>query len=196
MEYFPPMPTKRWKSAAVCTELYIVVAGGKKTTLQLNTVEVMDIQNVEWSTVASLPHPYSEASAAICGDVIYMLGGFDDAGKTKSVLACSLTELLQCRNRLTNVWSRVADVPTTRSTCAAVNGHLLAIGGMDAQNRKASAIYEYNTATGSWDLISNMPTPQYNRLVAVLPTNEMIVVGGCTRFKTDTVDIAKARFAM
>ena len=49
------------------------------------------------------------------------------------------------------------------------------------------------SSTGSWDLISNMPTPQYNRLVAMLPTNEMVVVGGCTRFKTDTVDIAKAR---
>ena len=197
VDYFPPMPTKRWKSAAVTTELYLVVAGGKKeTTLQLNTVEVMDIQNVEWSTVASLPHPYSEASAAICGDIIYMLGGFDDTGKTKSVLACSLTELLQRRKRSTDVWSRVADVPTTRSTCAAVNGHLLAIGGMDAQNRKASAIYEYSTTTSSWDLISNMPTPQYNRLVAVLPTNEMIVVGGCTRFKTDAVDIAKANITM
>ena len=42
-------------------------------------------------------------------------------------------------------------------------------------------------STGSWELISNMPTPQYNHLVAVLPTNEMIVVGGCTQFKTDAV---------
>ena len=197
VEYFPPMPTKRWKSAAVSMEQYLVVAGGKKeTTAQLNTVEVMDIQNMEWSTVASLPHPYSEASAAICGDVIYMLGGFDDNGKTKSVLTCSLTELLQRRKRST-VWNRVADVPTTRSTCATVSGHLLAVGGLDAQNRKASTIYEYSTSIGSWDLISNMPTAQYNRLVSVLPTqNVMIVVGGCTRFKTDTVDIAKANTIM
>ena len=197
VEYFPSMPTKRWKTAAVYTEQYLVVAGGKKeTTSQLSTVEVMDIQNMEWSTATSLPHPYSEASAAICGDKIYMLGGFDDTGKTKSVLTCSLTELLQRCKRFTSVWNRVADVPTTRSTCAAVDGHLLAVGGMDVQNRRASTIFEYSTSTGSWELVSNMPTPQYNRLVAVLLTNEMIVVGGCTRFKTDTVDIAKASFAM
>jgi hypothetical protein len=194
VEYFPPMPTKRWKSAAVYTEQYLVVAGGKRESMfQLSTVEVMDIQNVEWSTATSLPHPYSEASATICGDNIYMLGGFDDNGKTKSVLTCSLTELLQRCKRFTSVWNRVADVPTTRSTCAAIGGHLLAVGGMDAQNRKASTIFEYSTSTESWDLVSNMPTPQYNRLVAVLPTNEVIVVGGCTRFKTDTVDIAKTR---
>ena len=194
VEYFPPMPTKRWKTAAVYTEQYLVVAGGKnESTSQLSTVEVMDIRNVEWSIVASLPHPYSEASTAICGDNIYMLGGFDNAGKTKSVLTCSLTELLQSHNGSARVWNRIADVPTTRSTCAAVDGHLLAVGGMDMQNKRASTIFEYSTSTGSWELVSNMPTPQYNRLVAVLPTNEMIVVGGCTRFKTDTVDIAKAR---
>ncbi|MGJ8945926.1 hypothetical protein AB9K17_23845, partial [Salmonella enterica subsp. enterica serovar Kentucky] len=60
------------------------------------------------------------------------------------------------------MWSRVADVPTTRSTCAAVNGHLLAVGGMDARNRKVSAVYEYSTTTGCWNIISYMPTPQYN----------------------------------
>ena len=184
VEYFPPMPTRRWKSAAVYTEQYLVVAGGKnESTSQLSTVEVMDIPNVEWSTVASLPHPYSEASATICGDNIYILGGFDDAGKTKSVLTCSLIELLQCHNGSARVWNRVADVPTTRSTCAAIDGHLLAVGGMDVQNRRASTIFEYSISIGSWELVSNMPTPQYNRLVAVLPTNEMIVVGGCTRFK-------------
>ena len=194
VEYFPPMPTKRWKSAAVCTEWYLVVAGGKgETTLQLDTVEVMDIRTVEWSTVANLPYPLFEASAALCGNDIYLLGGFDDTGKTKSVLTCSLTVLLQHHKRSSSVWSQIADVPTTRSTCATVNGCLLAVGGMDAQNRRASTVYEYSTTTGSWELISNMPTPQYNRLVAVLPTNEMIVVGGCTRFKTDAMDIAKTR---
>ena len=193
VEHFPPMPTKRWKTAAVTTKQYLVVVGGKKeTSSQLNIVEVMEIHNLEWSTVASLPHPYSEASATICGDYLYLLGGFDQNGKSKSVLTCSLTELLKFNTRYASVWRRVADVPTTRSTCAAVNGQLLAVGGLDAGNRKTDAIYVYVSTTDSWDLISNMPTAQYDRLVAVLPTNEMIVVGGCTRFKTDKVDIAKA----
>ena len=193
VKYFPPMPTKRWKSSAVTTKQHLVVAGGKlESPTQLNTVEVMDIQTLIWSTVASLPHPYSEASATICGDQLYLLGGFDDNGKTKSVLTCSLKELLY-GNKMSSVWSRVTDVPTTRSTCAAVNGHLLSVGGLDAQSRKTSAIYEYNSSINSWELISNMPTPQYDRLVAVLPNNEIMVVGGCTTFKVDKVDIAHIR---
>ena len=195
VEHFPAMPTKRWKAATVTTESHLVVAGGKKEkTALLNTVEVFDIKNMEWSAVSSLLHPYCEASAALCGDSIYILGGFDDKGKTKSVQTCSLSKLLQHHKQPT-LWTRVTDVPSTRSTCTAICGHLLAVGGMDAQNRKTSAIYEYSTATGSWDLVSNMRTPQYNRLVAVTQSNEMIVVGGCTRFKTDAVDIAKANIA-
>ena len=193
VKYFPPMPTKRWKSSAVTTKHHLVVAGGKiESPTQLNTVEVMDVQTLVWSTVASLPHPYSEASATICGDQLYMLGGFDDNGKTKSVLTCSLKELLH-GSKMSGVWNRVADVPTTRSTCAAVNGCLLAVGGLDAQNRKTSAIYMYSSSINSWELISNMPTPQYDRLVAVLPNNEMMAVGGCTTFKMNKVDIARIK---
>ena len=143
-----------------CSSKYKTVSCGcwwkERKFSQLHTVEIMDIENIEWSTVTSLPHPYSEASAAICGEHIYVLGDFDDTGKTKSVLTCSLTDLLCCKK--STVWSRVADVPTTGSTCAVISGHLLTISGLDAHNRKASTIYECSTTTGSWDLISNMPT--------------------------------------
>ena len=193
-EHFPPMPTKRWKSAAISTDRHLVVAGGKKdTSSHLDTVEVLDIENGEWCAVFSLPHPFSEATATLCGENVYMLGGFDNNGKTKSVITCSLANLLQ-RKRKSQVWQRLADVPATRSTCTTVNGQLLAVGGLDSGNRKTSAIYAYSSSTNSWNLISNMPTAQYNRLVAVLPSQrEMIVVGGCTRFKTDKVDIAKTK---
>ena len=193
VKYFPPMPTKRWKCSAVATKQHLMVAGGKmESATQLNTVEVMDVQTLIWSTAASLPHPYSEASATICGDQLYLLGGFDDNGKTKSVLTCSLKELLYgCK--MSDVWNRVADVPTTRSTCATVNGCLLSVGGLDTQNRKTSAVYLYNSSANSWELISNSPTPQYDRLVAVLPNNEIMVVGGCTTFKVNKIDIARIK---
>ena len=43
----------------------------------------------------------------------------------------------------------------------------------------SSAIYQYNPKTNSWlDLVSNTPTARWRSLVAVLPTNEMMIVGG------------------
>ena len=132
-DVFPPMPTKRRSTTAVTPKEHLVVAGGTTgpyTTDNINTVEVMDTKTLVWSTVASLPHPYVLASATICGDHLYMLGGNDDKGETKSVLTCSLTELLQSSSSSSSsVWHRVADAPAYWSTCAAVNGQLLSVGG-------------------------------------------------------------------
>ena len=181
IEVFPPMPTNRSWAAAVTTKEHLIVAGGYKSGVGiLTTVEVMDTRNLVWSTVASLPHPYRQTSVAIYGDQLYMLGGEDDNGKTKSVLTCSLAELLQSSSSSSSIWHRVADAPAYYSTCAVVNGELLAVGGCDKDDKPSSAIHKYNPTTNSWDLISNMPTARYFTSVAVLPTNnEMMVVGGC-----------------
>ena len=181
-EVFPPMPTKQRSTTAVTSKEHLVVAGGATGPLQsdiISIVEVMDTKTLVWSTVASLPHPYFRASGTICGDQLYMLGGWDDKGmKTKSVLTCSLTELLQSSSSSSSIWHRVADAPANYSTCAAVNGELLAVGGCDKHLDLIAAIHKYNPTINSWDLISNMPTARYWSLVAVLPTNEMMVVGG------------------
>ena len=189
-EVFPPMPTKRQSATAVTLKEHLIVAGGKIGAPLyhcISTVEVMDIEILVWSTVASLLHPYTGASGTICGDRIFMLGGFDDKYMTKSVLTCSLTELLQASSSSSSVWHRVTDTPACRSTCVAVNGELLAVGGCDKDYKPTAAIHKYNPTTNSWDLISNMPTARYRSLVAVLPTNEIKVIGGRDQ---DTVEIA------
>ena len=198
-DVFPPMPTKRRCTTAVTSKEHLIVAGGT-TGLNhadnVNTVEVMDTKTLVWSIVASLPHPYSLVSVTICGDHLYMLGGNDDKSKTKSVLTCSLTELLQSSASSSSVWHRVADAPAYWSTCAAVNGQLLAVGGCDEGNKSTAAIHKYNQRTNTWDHISDMSTARDCCLVAVLPTNEMMAVGGFISpgSITDKVEIATCNF--
>ena len=131
VEHFPPMPTIQLDTAVVTTKQHLIVAGGKRGSSYLNAVEVLDIETLVWSTAASLPHPYSQASATICGDNLYMLGGYDESGWTKLVLTCSLTELLRSCSETSSdsVWSRITDAPVVKSTCAAVGGELVAVGG-------------------------------------------------------------------
>ena len=178
VEHFPPMPTKRFLTAAVTTQHQLIVAGGHDGSNRLNTVEVMNIRTLVWSTAASLPHPYSNASAAICGDQLYMLGEY---GKDK-VLTCSLTSLLQSHSKTSShpVWKRISDAPAYHSTCVAVDGELLAVGGEDEQQKATSALYKYEPTSNSWHHISNMLTARHDCLVAILPTSEMMVVGGST----------------
>ena len=173
-EHFPPMPTKRYLTAVVCSGRSLVVAGGQVDHLTpLSTVEVMDIDSLQWFTASSLPHPLTEASATICGEILYMLGGSAHIGRQrKSVFACSLSALLQSsqpqslgarlRRSLSQepgAWQKTADTPVYRSTCITLCGHLLAVGGWDSGYKATTAIHKYDPVKNSWTVISHMAIP-------------------------------------
>ena len=205
---FPPMPTKRYGTAAVCSGKSLVVAGGGGGDHnELHTVEVMNTDTLQWSTASSLPFALRYASATICQDRIYLLGN-EVSSELRSVLASSMADLQQsCRPQslgarletltLQEVWHRVADLPVRSSSCATLCGQLLAIGGSDDYFENCTtAIHQYNPATNSWKVISHMPTARCNTLVAVLPGNKLMVVGGYIRTnvgkigRTNIVEIA------
>ena len=201
-EQFPPMPTKRCATAAVCSGRSLVVAGGTgEGDWDLSAVEVMDTETLQWSTASSLPHPLYQGSATLCGDQVYMLGGRDLSGKrSKSVFTSSLATLLescqpqsleaQLKASGPEVWHQLADTPFTSSTCASMHGRMLIVGGRDSGDKERTTIHVYKTKTNSWEVIGYMMTPRCRCPVAILSDNELIIVGGLTpNWKTDSVEI-------
>ena len=192
-EEFPPMPTKRYWTTALCIEGALAVAGGESDKSVLQLVEVMNTATLRWSTAADLPRPLGFAPAAICSDHLYILGVYN-------MYICSLQALIQScksflasfRNRGTRVWKEVAAPPVTSTTCVSIHGRLLAIGGQDLDWKSTSAIHIYNSATDSWEVISHMGTPRSNCIATVLPDNQLMVVGGFTNdmTKIDLVELA------
>ena len=203
---FPSMPTKRCSTAVVCSSRTLVVAAGTgEGDWDLSAVEVMDTETLQWSTASSLPHPLYQASATLCGDQVYILGGRNLSGKeSRSVFTCSLAALLQSRqpqsllvqpNTLSlvkpaEVWHRLADTPFTSPTCASMHGKLLIVGGRNCDDKVIATICMYNTIANSWEAIGSMATSRCRCLVAVLPRNQLITVGGITpNWKTDSVEM-------
>ena len=180
-ECFPSMPTKRKHTAVMSTGKALVVAGGQgdgKTTLA--TVEVMNTDTLQWSTTSSLPHPLSDATATVCGDRVYLGGGWDQYGWTNLVFTCSLHALIQSQTMRYSfvLWDMISDLPVKASSCIILNGQLLAVGGEDSDNKTTSTIYSHNTKTNSWEVISHMPTSRSRCLVTILPGSKLMVVGG------------------
>ena len=180
-EVLPQMGVGHTHSIALCTGTALIIAGGWNET----SVEVMNTETQVWSNARPLPEPLYNASATICGDRIYMLGGngatFD--GLT-SVFTCSLSTLLQsCSMDFPDsiiVWSKIADLPVTNSTCVSLNGRLLAIGGIEIGNNRTctTAVYMYNSIANSWDVVSHMQEARSHCYATVLPDNQLMVVGG------------------
>ena len=207
VEHFPPMPTKRAFTAVMCKGKALVVAGGKGEGIdRLTKVEVMDTDTLQWSAASSLLHPLNQATATVCGDRVYLVGGCDRHGySTNSVLTCSLSTLLKSRtirakmealplagNRI--VWHTITDLPVKASSSVTLNEQLLAVGGYDSGGKDSNNIYTYNTQNNSWEVISHLPTRRYMCLVAVLPGNKLMVVGGETDAgPIDKVEIATLR---
>ena len=200
-EQFPTMTYYHNHPAVTCTSTSLIVAGGGGPDEAWAPVEVMDTSTLCWSTAASLPHPWQHATATIWGDRIYIAGGIRKGDKTDSVLTGVVSELLQStatqrqslRTRPTaasdfqpsidshKVWQEAAPLPVYHSSLVALHGRLLAVGGCDSYDNPTSAVYQYDTATNSWKVISHMSTKRWQCFTAVLPDNTLLVAGGCVR---------------
>ena len=200
-EVFPPMPTARSDTASVTTEQALVVAGGCDGRKNLDTVEVMTIATKQWTTAQHLPHPFAVIPGTICGDQLYLGGGFIWVTEpSKSVLTCSLTDLLPPQSlgvRLRTlslatrpgVWREIKNLPVTRSTLTTLGGHLLAIGGGSESHDPTADVHCYDHQSDSWHVVSKMRNKRSCPLSAVLPEDQLIVVGGLNVESETSVEI-------
>ena len=195
-EEFPRIPTKRLGSIALCIGTALIVAGGKdKSMSMLQTVEVLDIETLQWSTTTDLPQPLSHAPVAVCGDRVYFVG-------ESTMYACSVSSLVQprasllitFRDKVLGVWKEAATPPVTNTACVTIHGRLVAIGGKDSDENPTTYVHMYNSTTNSWQLINDMATPRRDCIAAVLKNNQLMVVGGYTgkrdHTETDSMELA------
>ena len=203
-EKFPHMPTKRDSTLCLNAGTALVVAGGRTTGGGiLKSVEVLCTKTLQWTTAPSLPIPLQNASGAVCGGDLYLLGGVDkDSFGSKAFFTCSVNSLVKlCEPKslearlmssltLTSLWSRLADLPVAKATCTSFCGYLLAVGGEDLHYAPTKAIHMYNPMLNSWRAVSQMSVARSNCLVASLPGNRLIVGGRAGAGRNNSIEIA------
>ena len=174
---FASMPTARANSSVTVIGENVFVIGGNNADGPLNIVEVMNTETQQWIRLAAFPVLMMNASITTCGGNIYVLGGRDGMDKaSKLVYTCSLEALL---SNQPNAWQKIADLPPSESTCVSLHGRVLAIGGVDATNQSGKSIYMYEQATNSWKAVTGeILSERHSCFVAVLPDNQLMVVGG------------------
>lgn len=123
-----------------------------------------------WETLADKPTPVSDIQAVLIGDLIYVPGGKDRAGKPVSQLAVYSPRL--------NRWETLAPLPMAVSgySLAASEGRLYLFGGWDGSAYSA-AVYSYNPADNTWQTRAALPSPR-GLTAAALVENKIYVIGG------------------
>ena len=190
-EIFPPMPTKRWHTAALCTGTSLIVAGGIGETGGLLTVELMNTDTLQWLSAADLPRLFPMwhyRSLTICGEQLFLV-------EFSKLYQCELTSLIQSCQSTTStsshtahtahatntVWKEVSELPAFSTICISLNGRLLAIGEQSksvSDSHGRAAVHMYDPATNSWTIISHMSISRSLCFAAVLPDNQLVVGGG------------------
>ena len=103
------------------------------------------------------------------------------------IFSCSVEELLKSSSSdddddddsRVHVWRKLTNIPVQYwASITTLRGQVLAIGGEIQFGAPTGAIQRYDERTNSWSVIGEMPTPRTWPLVAVLPSHELIVVGG------------------
>ena len=203
VELYPPMPTERCCAAVLSTTTHVAVMGGWKGVNKLAITEVMDIRTKQWSTASPLPYGIYRASTTLCGEILYLMGGVTDY----SVLSCHFSDLVQSMQSTSlstqkrpssstiathsKVWHNIPDLQVRYSTFVTVQGKVLAIGGLDKQDKTSTSIYELNTDNNEWSHKGHMKIAKWHCLATALPDNNILVVGGWTDTgRTDETEIA------
>ena len=188
-ELLPRMPSRRSFVATACNQDVLVVAGGSYCISQyLNTVEVLDIANNLWYVASDLPLSLSEASANICGNKLFIVGGCNETKWTNSVIACSLSVLVSSSHSaddlfpppLPSLWKRHCDIPAVRCASVAVDNQLLAVNGKLKDGKRTNSIYLYKEEADKWEEVGATVLPRTACLVVILSRRRLLVVGGYT----------------
>ena len=178
----PSMRLARIRPAAVTTPTHLVVAGGwtNQSHAQyrgLSTVEVLNLHTLQWASAGALPIAMKYPSMILCNEHVYLSeNGIFSRSPVEKLVNSTISSASN------SVWTRLPDTPTWHTTLATLRGRVLTIGGSDDEYcpTPTGTIHCYDRSTKSWSIVGEMPTPRFHNLVAVLSSNELVVVGDCT----------------
>lgn len=123
--------------------------GEKQDLWSSETAARYDVASQEWVPLPKLPQRRSSHDSIVCGDVLYVIGGWRMEGESDSVWHD--TYLTLDLTKPDAVWESHPQ-PFKRRALAvqAIGSKVYAIGGMTDENETTSAVSVLDTKTGVW----------------------------------------------
>ena len=176
---FRAMPTPRFSPSATSYKHWLVVAGGFKQ-VSLSTVEVLDVDNKQWSTAPSIPITWRGMKSTKIGDTWYIMGGRHDMfSDTPDVYSVSLEAFVShSASDSSKIWNKIAPLNCDNSSPLSLGGSLLALGGRDIKKEcSVSTIQRYVPEINTWVPAGELPQPLYN-CTCITTAGRLHVFGG------------------
>ena len=181
-ETLPPMQSKRYGASAVSHGDHLIVAGGGNNYETLDIVEVYDGQH--WSYVQPLPNQCGDMKSVVFDGHWYLMGGYE---QDEEVYYAPL-DLLIASGEMSppSIWKELPNAPLWYSSPAVLGKRLVSIGGGHL-SLYSNVIHAYSQSTESWVRVGEMPIGIANTSSTVLPTGELMIIGGLPESASNTV---------
>ena len=175
------MPTTRARMTAVAFDGMIYVFGGveRRGGKVLDAVEVFNPEAGErgaWKKLAKLPTALAATSAAVVGDKIYVIGGWDRGGQNEAYGTVFEYDPAE------DEFDQKRDMPTPRGGLGAAvfQGKIYAIGGWNFEE-VLDTVEVYDPATDTWEAKKPMPIKRALFGVTTL-SGRIFAIGGLSTF--------------
>ena len=172
-ETLPSMATNRCGASAVEFADNIVVAGGVVDDIGSKT-DIVEVYNSHhWAEARCLLESLYRARSAVLNGHWYLMGG---CKQDDEVYSASLESLVaSCKlHKKPATGKKLPAMPTTRSSAAVFGNRVIAVGG----DVNSSSIHAYSPQTQTWECVGDMPVGLRCSCTAILPTGELMVIGG------------------
>ena len=176
---FPPMPTPRHSPSATSYKHWLVVAGGSNRLNSISSVEVLDVDNNQWSTRPSIPTPWQCMMSIIIGDTWYLTGGYSASGNPIDGCYISLEALAShSTTNSSNIWINLPSPNYCYSCPLNIEGSLLAFGGWNREKQCCvSTIQRYVPETNTWVAAGELPLGVYD-CTCIMTSGKLYMIGG------------------
>jgi len=131
--------------------------GQEENLWSVPDVAAFDPETKEWSNLPPLPAPRSSHDAAVIGNTIYVVGGWQLRGTTPAAWHDNAWSLdLAAENP---VWQALPSPGFQRRALSAaeLNGKLYVIGGMSSDNKMTSQVSIFDPESRTWTAGPNLP---------------------------------------
>ncbi|HET7505542.1 MAG TPA: hypothetical protein VFK02_31195 [Kofleriaceae bacterium] len=175
----PAMPRRALDPGVAMLGQELVVAGGFDTGaaegLDITArVDAFDVTKGTWRAMPDAPVAWTHGNLATVGDALYLVGGLEGAERVARGEGFAL-------DPGSGRWEPIAAMEAGDERGAAgvitAPGHIYVLGGASTTAALASCL-DYNTVTGSWTHLPDLPAPRAQPAVMRRSDGTLIVTGG------------------
>ena len=192
---YPNMSVGRGGHAVVSYQHHIIVAGGyDEDESALDTIEVFNCDNNQWTVVSThLPRPMRYINAMNCNQSFIIAGytGADDRNDNStyiiamdSLVGTEQQSISSSTSEDDNKWSQLCPTPYWSIAIVPNTSPPVIIGGDDNQRKAVNNISLYDDSNDTWRTVSSLPISCAQATVATI-NDTIIVAGGYTNASSD-----------